>query len=93
MLHDVYVRRTYITSESKYGFMIKLLGTEYLGPTTKIQPYWIMFVAKEITFILLILYCIVVSEGSLNDYDNQVNSIMLLPITMENISLETFPGR
>lgn len=47
-----------------------------------------MFVAKEITFILLILYCIMVSKGSLNDYDNQVNFIILLPI-MKNISLET----
>ena len=35
MLHDVYVRRTNMTSESKYGLMIKRLDTEYLGPTTK----------------------------------------------------------
>ena len=67
-----------MTSESKYGLMIKRLETEYLGPTTKIQPYWIMFVAKEITFILLILYCIMVSKGSINDYDNQVNSIICI---------------
>ena len=68
-------------SEGKYDIRKQIrikpclsLNKEYLFKSNDqyLKHYWIMCAAKESTFILLLFCCIMVSKGSLNDYDSQV---------------------